>query len=64
MGDGRAEGLSATETEGKLRFHSCQLMHFNADGMQVQICESPIVEGSYIGDLWYCFTSQLVRKPE
>lgn len=67
MGDGRAEGLSATETEGKLRFHSCQidaLMHFNADGMQVRICEIPIVEGSYIGDLQYCFTSQLVRKPE
>lgn len=67
MGDGRAEGLSATEMEGKLRFHSCQidaLMHFNTDGMQVRICESPIVEGSYIGDLWYCFTSQLVRKPE
>ena len=46
MGDGRAEGSFATETEGKLRFHSCQLMHFNTVGMQVRICERPIVEGS------------------
>lgn len=42
------------------------LMPFNTDAMQVRTRESPVVEGSYVGDLLYCFTSQLVifRKPE
>ena len=42
------------------------LTPFNTDAMQVRTCESPIVEGLYVGDLVYCFTSQFVifRKPE
>lgn len=49
MGDGRAEGLSAVEMEGKLQFHItpdawCKL--------HVHIFESSEFEGLYVGD--YC----------
>ena len=48
MGDGRAEGLSAIEMEGKL-----VSLTPDADGTYIHIFESSQLEGLYVGDLLY-----------
>ena len=49
MGDGRAEGSSATGDRGQA---AISLMP-DIDGMHVHIFESSQLEGSYAGDLLY-----------
>ena len=58
MGDGRAEGLSAVEMEGKLQFHShltlmAQILVPCWTDMHVSISASLQLEGSYVGNLLY-----------
>ena len=56
MGDGRAEGSSATGDGGKLQFHSCLMLMAQVlascwNQMHISIFESSQLEGLYVGDL-------------
>ena len=57
MGDGGAEGSSATGDGGKAKI---SLMP-DADGMHVHIFESLKLEGTYVGDLLYVCVCVCVR---